>query len=108
MQVGINHFETARMYGTSELQYGQALKKYNRADYILQTKVVLWSVQYTPYTNIIYTEHYEDYTLHTITRFTLYNIQHTLYTEHHISHIIFHNPQDNSLLPGHYPFFYPY
>lgn len=38
-KVGINHFETARGYGTSELQYGPILKKYKRSDYILQTKV---------------------------------------------------------------------
>jgi len=40
MQLGINHFETARGYGTSELQYGPILKKYSRESYILQTKVV--------------------------------------------------------------------
>jgi predicted aldo/keto reductase-like oxidoreductase len=43
--VGINHFETARGYGSSELQYGVALKKhmdaglFKREDFILQTKV---------------------------------------------------------------------
>ena len=42
---GINHFETARGYGCSELQYGLALKKhmenglFTRKDIILQTKV---------------------------------------------------------------------
>jgi uncharacterized protein len=39
MELGINHFETARFYGTSELQYGPLLKKYQRDSYILQTKV---------------------------------------------------------------------
>lgn len=39
MQLGINHFETARGYGTSELQYGPILKAYPRNSYILQTKV---------------------------------------------------------------------
>lgn len=38
MKLGINHFETARAYGTSELQYGPILKKYERNSYILQTK----------------------------------------------------------------------
>lgn len=43
--VGINHFETARGYGCSELQYGIALKRcmdeglFKREDYVLQTKV---------------------------------------------------------------------
>ena len=40
MKLGINHFETARGYGTSEVQYGEALKKFPRESYILQTKVV--------------------------------------------------------------------
>lgn len=39
MELGINHFETARAYGTSEMQYAKALTKYKRKDYILQTKV---------------------------------------------------------------------
>lgn len=39
MELGINHFETARGYGTSELQYGPILREYPRSDYILQTKV---------------------------------------------------------------------
>ena len=43
--VGINHFETARGYGCSELQYGIALKEcmdaglFKREDFVLQTKV---------------------------------------------------------------------
>lgn len=38
--MGINHFETARGYGTSELQYVPILQKVfaQRSDYILQTK----------------------------------------------------------------------
>ncbi len=38
-EVGINHFETARGYGTSEVQLGKALKRHPRQSYILQTKV---------------------------------------------------------------------
>jgi len=42
---GINHFETARMYGTSEIQLSQALQtlisqgEIKRSDFILQTKL---------------------------------------------------------------------
>ena len=36
---GINHFETARGYGTSERQLGQAIKTLQRDTFILQTKV---------------------------------------------------------------------
>ena len=39
MELGINHFETARGYGTSELQYAPIIKKYPRESFILQTKV---------------------------------------------------------------------
>jgi len=43
MELGINHFETARGYGCSEIQYGEAfrklLKKWSRSDIIIQTKV---------------------------------------------------------------------
>jgi len=39
LEVGINHFETARGYGTSEVQLGKALKRHPRDRYILQTKV---------------------------------------------------------------------
>ncbi len=39
MQLGINHFETARGYGSSELQFGPIVKKYPRDSFILQTKV---------------------------------------------------------------------
>ena len=35
---GINHIETARGYGSSEMQLGQALKMFPRESYILQTK----------------------------------------------------------------------
>ena len=45
MQLGINHFETARAYGTSEVQYGEILKKYPRESYILQTKGAPKAVQ---------------------------------------------------------------
>ena len=37
--VGINHFETARGYGTSEAQLGKALAKHPRDAFILQTKL---------------------------------------------------------------------
>lgn len=36
---GINHFETAHGYGSSERQLGVVLKNFNRDDLILQTKV---------------------------------------------------------------------
>jgi uncharacterized protein len=36
---GINHIETARGYGSSEMQLGYALKQFDRKDYLLQTKV---------------------------------------------------------------------
>mmetsp|Transcript_13604 Transcript_13604/g.17735 ORF Transcript_13604/g.17735 Transcript_13604/m.17735 type:complete len:534 (+) Transcript_13604:49-1650(+) len=39
LELGINHIETARGYGSSELQLGHALKKFNRDEFILQTKV---------------------------------------------------------------------
>jgi len=36
---GINHFETARAYGSSEIQLGKAIKRLPRDEYIIQTKV---------------------------------------------------------------------
>mmetsp|Transcript_4312 Transcript_4312/g.6573 ORF Transcript_4312/g.6573 Transcript_4312/m.6573 type:complete len:527 (+) Transcript_4312:330-1910(+) len=39
MELGINHFETASMYGTSEIQFGECLKKFDRKSFILQTKI---------------------------------------------------------------------
>ena len=39
LELGINHFETARGYGTSEQQLGRALRKLPRDDFIVQTKV---------------------------------------------------------------------
>jgi uncharacterized protein len=39
LAVGINHIETARFYGSSEVQLGRVLPKLNRQDYIFQTKV---------------------------------------------------------------------
>ncbi|CAN0171543.1 unnamed protein product [Pylaiella littoralis] len=38
LELGINHFETAQWYGTSEIQFGHALKKHDRSSYILQSK----------------------------------------------------------------------
>ncbi|CAM9199729.1 unnamed protein product [Phaeothamnion confervicola] len=45
MALGINHFETAKArsfllgYGSSEMQFGPCLAKYDRASFILQTKI---------------------------------------------------------------------
>ncbi len=39
LEVGINHIETARFYGSSEVQLGQILPKLNRQEIIVQTKV---------------------------------------------------------------------
>ncbi|EDY82900.1 oxidoreductase, aldo/keto reductase family [Verrucomicrobiia bacterium DG1235] len=39
LDVGANHIETARGYGTSEMQLGQVLPQFNRDDLIVQTKV---------------------------------------------------------------------
>lgn len=39
LEVGINHIETARSYGTSEVQLGRILSKFPRAKLIVQTKV---------------------------------------------------------------------
>ena len=39
LDVGINHFETARGYGTSELQYGRILPSLPREKMIVQTKI---------------------------------------------------------------------
>lgn len=39
LEQGINHIETARGYGSSEMQLGYALKQFPREAYILQTKV---------------------------------------------------------------------
>lgn len=39
MELGINHIETARGYGTSEIQLGQVLPRLPRQSLILQTKV---------------------------------------------------------------------
>jgi predicted aldo/keto reductase-like oxidoreductase len=38
LAIGINHFETARGYGTSEAQYGPALARHPRDAFVLQTK----------------------------------------------------------------------
>jgi len=39
LEVGINHIETARGYGTSEAQLGRTLRKHPRDAYFLQTKI---------------------------------------------------------------------
>jgi len=45
MKLGLNHFETARMYGTSEFQFAVALREmmdageFKREDFIFQTKI---------------------------------------------------------------------
>jgi len=38
-ELGINHIETARAYGTSELQLGKVLPKFDRESLIVQTKI---------------------------------------------------------------------
>src|SRR5271170_980198 len=38
-ELGINHFETARGYGTSEMQLGRILPELPREEIIVQTKV---------------------------------------------------------------------
>ena len=38
LAIGINHFETARGYGTSEAQFGHALARHPRDAFVLQTK----------------------------------------------------------------------
>ena len=40
MELGIHHIETARGYGSSEMQLGPVLAKYSRESMILQTKVM--------------------------------------------------------------------
>ncbi|WP_392532657.1 aldo/keto reductase [Nostoc sp. C117] len=39
MEIGINHIETARGYGTSEMQLGRILPKFPREKLIVQTKI---------------------------------------------------------------------
>ena len=39
LELGINHIETARGYGTSEMQLGRILPKLPREKLIVQTKV---------------------------------------------------------------------
>ena len=39
LEIGINHIETARGYGTSEIQLGKILPKFSREKLIVQTKV---------------------------------------------------------------------
>ena len=39
LALGINHFETARGYGTSEVQFGKALARHPRDAFVLQTKL---------------------------------------------------------------------
>ena len=39
LELGINHFETAHGYGSSEVQLGQALSEIPRSKFVLQTKV---------------------------------------------------------------------
>ncbi|MEH1872394.1 aldo/keto reductase [Nostoc sp.] len=41
VEVGINHIETARGYGTSEMQLGRILPKFPREKLIVQTKILL-------------------------------------------------------------------
>ena len=39
LELGINHFETAHAYGSSEVQLGQALRRIPRDKFVFQTKV---------------------------------------------------------------------
>jgi len=39
LELGVNHIETARAYGTSEVQLGKVLPKFPREDLLVQTKV---------------------------------------------------------------------
>ena len=39
LEIGINHIETARGYGTSEIQLGKILPKFPRKKLVVQTKV---------------------------------------------------------------------
>ncbi len=39
VEVGINHIETARGYGTSEMQLGRVLPQFPREKLIVQTKI---------------------------------------------------------------------
>lgn len=39
LEVGINHFETARGYGSSEIQLGKVLREIPRKRFLLQTKI---------------------------------------------------------------------
>ena len=47
LNIGLNHFETARFYGSSEIQFTEALSNLmeegtiSRSDFIFQTKVIM-------------------------------------------------------------------
>lgn len=43
IEVGINHIETARGYGTSEMQLGEVLPSFDRQQLIIQTKITIKS-----------------------------------------------------------------
>ena len=45
VELGINHIETARGYGSSEMQLGPVLKQFPRDDLIVQTKVAPFTTQ---------------------------------------------------------------
>ena len=45
IELGINHIETARGYGSSEMQLGPVLKQFQREDLIVQTKVAPCATQ---------------------------------------------------------------
>ena len=42
LELGINHIETARGYGSSEMQLGQVLPKFDRDRLLVQTKIHPW------------------------------------------------------------------
>src|ERR1043166_2609348 len=45
IELGINHIETARGYGTSEMQLGRVLPKFPREKIIVQTKIAPFATQ---------------------------------------------------------------
>ena len=45
VELGINHIETARGYGSSEMQLGPVLKQFPRENLIVQTKIAPYATQ---------------------------------------------------------------
>jgi uncharacterized protein len=81
LEVGINHIETARGYGTSEMQLGRLLPKIPRSSYILQTKIgpnpdpAVFLENFNKSMNYLGVEHVELLSMHGInTRDCLHNV----------------------------------